>query len=171
MVVFYSGYTIQVDREDFPHSGRCEDLERGGCGKASASTACLRLAGAGAEPVAVDVPWRNPFERRFRVFSYGLAPANSLALVSEPFDWTTDDRETLRGLGRQMVAFLGAAPGSDEKFFGKSVQNSFGRLQYLACPTITSSLTGDVIPSRDLVVQLGNDIARERIDPVGVGGP
>jgi hypothetical protein len=93
----------------------------------------LRPAGAGAELVAVDASRRNPFERRFRVFSYGFAPVSSLVLVSEPFDWTTDDREAVRGLGKQMVAFLGAAAGYAEKFFGKSVQTSFGRLQALTC--------------------------------------
>lgn len=91
-------------------------------------------------------------------------------LVSEPFDWTTDDREALRGLGRQMVAFLGAASGSAQKFFGKSVQTSFGRLQYLACPTITSSPTEDVIPSRDLLAQLGSDIAVSESIPSAYGG-
>jgi len=83
----------------------------------------LRLAGAGAQHAAVDASWRNPFEHRFRAFSHGLAPVvapvNSLVLVFEPFDWTTDDREALRGLGRQMVACLGAAPGSAEEAFRK----------------------------------------------------
>jgi hypothetical protein len=69
-----------------------------------------------------------------------------------------------------MVAFLGVAPGFAEKFFGKAVQTSFGRLQYLACPTITSSLTDDVIPSRDLLVQLGNDIAASESIPPAYGG-
>src|SRR6266404_6989715 len=117
------------------------------CGKASASTACLR----------------NPSERRFRAFSHGLAPVvapvNSLVLVPEPFDWTTDDREALRGLGRQMVASLGSAPGSAEKVFRKIRSDLVRSSAGSRMPTITSSLTEEVvlsmIPSRELLVQLG----------------
>lgn len=134
MVVFYSGYAIQVDREDFHQGFSIDSVLAAGRGV------------AGAELVVVDARC-NPFERRFRVFSYGFAQVNSLVLVSEPFDWTADDREALRGLGKQMVAFLAAASGDAEKFFGKSVQTSFGRLQDIACPTITSSLTEEVVLS------------------------
>jgi hypothetical protein len=106
---------------------------------------------------------RNPFERRFRAFSHGLAPVvapvNSLVLVSEPFDWTTDDSQALRGLGRQMVVSLGAAPGSAEEVFRK-IRSDLARSSASSrVPTITSSLIEEVvlpmIPSRELLVQLG----------------
>src|SRR5258708_6205423 len=80
-------------------------------------------------------------------------------LVSEPFDWTTDDREALRGLGRQMVASLGSAPGSAEKVFRKIRSDLVRSSAGSRMPTITSSLTEEVvlsmIPSRELLVQLG----------------
>ncbi len=167
VVVFYSGYAIQVDREDFiiPVDAKIwneEDVLRQGI-SIDGVLADLRLAGAGAELVAVDASWRNPFERRFRAFSHGLAqvvaPVNSLVLVSEPFDWTTDDREALRGLGRQMVASLGSAPGSAEKVFRKIRSDLVRSSAGSRMPTITSSLTEEVvlsmIPSRELLVQLG----------------
>jgi hypothetical protein len=167
VVVFYSGYAIQVDREDFiiPVDAKIwneEDVLRQGI-SIDGVLADLRLAGAGAELVAVEASWRNPFERRFRAFSHGLAPivapVNSLVLVSEPFDWTTDDREALRGLGRQMVASLGSAPGSAEKVFRKIRSDLVRSSAGSRMPTITSSLTEEVvlsmIPSRELLVQLG----------------
>ena len=167
VVVFYSGFAIQVDREDFiiPVDATIwneEDVLRQGI-SIDGVLADLRLAGAGPELVALDASWRNPFERRFRAFSHGLAPVvapvNSLVLVSEPFDWTTDDRVAFRGLGRQMVASIGAAPESAEKVFRKIrsglVRSSAGS----RVPTITSSLTEEVvlsmIPSSGLLVRLG----------------
>jgi len=92
VVVFYSGYAIQVDREDFiiPVDAKIwneEDVRRQGISIDSV-LADLRLAGAGAELVAVDASWRNPFERRFRAFSHGLAPVglpgDQLAFVLAP---------------------------------------------------------------------------------------
>ncbi len=123
----------------------------------------LRLAGGGAELVAADASLRNPSERRFRAFSDGLAPVvapvNSLVLVSEPFDWTTDNREALRGLGRQIVASLGVAPESAEEIFRRNRSDLVRSSAGSRMPTITSSLTEEVvlpmIPSRELLVQLG----------------
>jgi hypothetical protein len=167
VVVFYSGYAIQVDREDFiiPVDAKIwneEDVLRQGI-SIDGVLSDLRLAGAGAELVAVDASWRNPFERRFRAFSHGLAPVgapvNSLVLVSEPFDWTTDNREALRGLGRQMVASLGAAPESAEEVFRKIRSGLVRSSAGTRVPTITSSLKEEVvlpmIPSGELLVQLG----------------
>lgn len=166
VVVFYSGYAIQVDREDFiiPVDAKIwteDDVLRQGI-SIDGLLSDLRLAGAGAELVAVDASWRNPFERRCRAFSHGLAPVvaavNSLVLVSEPFDWTTDNREALRGLGRQMVASLCAAPESAEEVFRKIRSDLVRSSAGSRVPTITSSLTEEVvlpmIPSRGLLVQL-----------------
>jgi hypothetical protein len=153
LIVFYSGYAIQVDREDFIVSVDAkiwneEDALRQGISIDSV-LADLRLAGAGAEVVAVDASWRNPFERRFRAFSHGLAPVvapvNSLVLVAEPFDRTTDDSEALRGLGRQMVASLGAAPGSAEEVFRKLRSDLVRSSAGSRTPTITSSLIEEVV--------------------------
>jgi uncharacterized caspase-like protein len=160
VVVFYSGYAIQVDREDFliPVDAKIwneEDVLRQGI-SIDGVLSDLRLAGAGAELVAVDASWRNPFERRFRAFSHGLAPVvapvNSLVLVSEPFDRNTDNTEALRGLGRQMVASLGAAPESAEDVFRKIRSDLARSSAGSRVPTITSSLTEELvlpmIPSR-----------------------
>jgi uncharacterized caspase-like protein len=170
--VFYSGYAIQVDREDFiiPVDAKIwneEDVLRQGI-SIDGVLADLRLAGAGAELVAVDASWRNPFERRFRAFSHGLAPVvapvNSLVLVSEPFDWTTDNRAALRGLGRQMVASLGAAPGSAEEVFRKIRSDLVRSSAGSRMPTITSSLTEEVvlsmIPSSELFNRANDSAAR-----------
>jgi uncharacterized caspase-like protein len=90
VVVFYSGCAIQVAREDFivPIDAKIwneDDVLRQGFSIDRILTD-LREAGAGPELVAVDASWRNPFERRFRAYSHGLAPVlapvNSLVLVS-----------------------------------------------------------------------------------------
>jgi Caspase domain len=166
VVVFYSGYAIQVDREDFivPVDARIwneDDVLRQGI-SIDRVLAELREAGAGAELVAVDASWRNPFERRFRAYSHGLAPivapVNSLVLVSDPFNLTTDDKDALRGLGRQMVTSLGAAgPGSAFEVFQK-IRSDLVRLSSGSrMPTVTSSLTEDVIfalvPHGELLAQ------------------
>jgi hypothetical protein len=168
VVVFYSGYAIQVEREDFivPVDAKIwneEDVLRQGF-SIDRVLANLREAGAGAELVAVDASWRNPFERRFRAYSHGLAPivapVNSLVLVSDPFNLTTDDQDALRGLGRQMVVSLGAAgPESAEDVFQK-IRSDLVRLSAgTRMPTVTSSLTEDVIlslvPRGELLAQSG----------------
>jgi uncharacterized caspase-like protein len=156
VVVFYSGYAIQVDREDFivPVDANIwneDDVLRQGV-SIDRVLAELREAGAGAELVAVDASWRNPFERRFRAYSHGLAPVvapvNSLVLISDPFNLTTDDKDALRGLGRQMVASLREiGPESAVEVFQK-IRSDLVRLSAGSrMPTVTSSLTEDVILS------------------------
>ncbi|MCJ2043890.1 caspase family protein [Methylobacterium sp. J-078] len=76
-LVFFSGYGIQVARKNYmvPVDARIwseADVLRDGIG-VDALMAELDRKGAGTRVVVLDASRRNPFERRFRSFSTGLA--------------------------------------------------------------------------------------------------
>jgi uncharacterized caspase-like protein len=91
VVLFYGGYAIQIDRENFmipvdAKIWRESDVKRDGVG-IEPLLSQLNQVGGGAEIVVIDASRRNPFERRFREYSHGLAPIdapdNALVVTSE----------------------------------------------------------------------------------------
>jgi hypothetical protein len=81
IVLFYGGYGIQIGRQNFmipvdAKIWRESDVARDGIGIESLLSD-LNRAGGGAEIVVIDASRRNPFERRFREYSHGLAPIDA----------------------------------------------------------------------------------------------
>ena len=78
VMLFFGGYGIQVGRESYmiPVDATIwkeGDVRRDGISIESVLEA-MKERGAGAKLVVVDASRRNPFERRFRIYSHGLAP-------------------------------------------------------------------------------------------------
>ncbi len=99
VMLFFGGYGIQVGRESYmiPVDARIwkeADVRRDGVSVESVLDAA-RDFGASAKVVVLDASRRNPYERRFRTFSHGLAPINlpdnALLLTSASPGTVADD--------------------------------------------------------------------------------
>ncbi len=110
-LLFFGGYGVQVGRESFmiPVDAKIwkeTDVRRAGVSVASALEA-MNEAGAKAKLVVLDASRRNPYERRFRSFSHGLAPIsppeNALVLSSATPGKVADD---LKGEHSVLVSAL-----------------------------------------------------------------
>ncbi len=80
-MLFFGGYGIQVGRESYmiPVDAAIwkeADVRRQGVSIESVLDV-MKERGARAKLVVVDASRRNPYERRFRSFSHGLAPINA----------------------------------------------------------------------------------------------
>jgi uncharacterized caspase-like protein len=98
-MLFFGGYGIQVGRESFmvPVDATIwkeADVRRDGVSVESVLDAAKGF-GASAKVVVLDASRRNPYERRFRTFSHGLAPIslpdNALLLTSASPGTVADD--------------------------------------------------------------------------------
>ena len=99
VMLFFGGYGIQVGRESFmiPVDATIwkeADVRREGVSVESVLDA-VKDFGASAKLVVLDASRRNPYERRFRLFSHGLAPIampdNALVLTSASPNQVADD--------------------------------------------------------------------------------
>ncbi|XIA65485.1 caspase domain-containing protein [Bradyrhizobium sp. TZ2] len=99
VMLFFGGYGVQVGRESFmiPVDARIwkeADVRRDGVSIEQVLDAMTEM-GAKAKLVVVDASRRNPYERRFRSYSHGLAPIsapeNALVLTSASPGKVADD--------------------------------------------------------------------------------
>ena len=99
VMLFFGGYGVQVGRESYmiPVDARIwkeVDVRREGVSVESVLDV-MKAEGARAKLVVVDASRRNPYERRFRSFSHGLAPIaapdNALILSSATPGKVVDD--------------------------------------------------------------------------------
>ncbi len=99
VMLFFGGYGIQVGRESYmiPVDATIwkeADVRRDGVSVESVLDAAKDF-GASAKVVVLDASRRNPYERRFRTFSHGLAPIslpdNALLLTSASPGTVADD--------------------------------------------------------------------------------
>ena len=101
VMLFFGGYGIQVGRESYmiPVDATIwkeADVRRDGV-SVEAVLDAVKEFGACAKLVVLDASRRNPYERRFRTFSHGLAPIdapdNALILTSATPGTVADDSE------------------------------------------------------------------------------
>ena len=101
VMLFFGGYGIQVGRESYmiPVDAAIwkeADVRRDGV-SVEAVLEAVKEFGACAKLVVLDASRRNPYERRFRTFSHGLAPIgvpdNALILTSATPGMVADDFE------------------------------------------------------------------------------
>jgi uncharacterized caspase-like protein len=152
VVLFYGGYGIQVDRENFmipvdAKIWRESDVERDGVGIEPLLSE-LNQAGAGAEIVMIDASRRNPFERRFREYSHGLAPIdvpdNALVVTSELPDQIAYDSSGRNSvLVSELLKKLSTPGGSTEAIFNDAVLDVARKSHGEQVLTLSSSLVGD----------------------------
>ena len=102
VMLFFGGYGVQARRESYmiPVDAQIwkeADVRRDGVSVESVLDA-IHEKGARAKLVVVDASRRNPYERRFRAFSHGLAPItapdNALILSSATPGKVADDSKS-----------------------------------------------------------------------------
>jgi uncharacterized caspase-like protein len=152
VMLFFGGYGIQVGRESFmiPVDATIwkeSDVRRAGVSIEQALDA-MTEKGAKAKLVVVDASRRNPYERRFRSFSHGLAPIsppeNALVLsAATPGKVTDDGKGQYSVLVAELLNNLNAQTGAESAFNKTRVAISRAS-EGEQVPSVSSSLLEDV---------------------------
>jgi uncharacterized caspase-like protein len=152
VMLFFGGYGVQVGRESFmiPVDAAIwkeADVRRDGVSIESVLEA-MKEQGAKAKLVVVDASRRNPYERRFRSFSHGLAPIsppeNSLVLTSAtPGKVADDSRGQYSVLVAELLNNLNTQPGAETAFNKTRVAISRAS-EGEQVPAVSSSLLEDI---------------------------
>jgi len=102
VMLFFGGYGVQAGRQSYmiPVDATIwkeADVRRDGVSVESVLEAVKEQGAASAKLVVLDASRRNPYERRFRTFSHGLAPIsppdNALILTSATPGRVADDSD------------------------------------------------------------------------------
>jgi uncharacterized caspase-like protein len=153
VMLFFGGYGVQVGRESYmiPVDAAIwkeADVRRDGLSIESVLDLMKQL-GARAKLVVVDASRRNPYERRFRAFSHGLAPINApdnaLILTSATPGKVADDGKGQHSvLVSELLNNLTAAAGGAEAVFNKTRVAISRASDGEQVPSVSSSLLEDV---------------------------
>ncbi|MDU1695600.1 MAG: caspase family protein, partial [Bradyrhizobium sp.] len=158
VMLFFGGYAIQAGRDSYmiPTDAKIwkeADVRREGTSIERVLDA-VSEKGARAKLVVIDASRRNPFERRFRAYSHGLAPinapANALIMSSATPGKVLDDPQQANSvLVSELLNQLGKSP-SAETVFNKT-RNAIARSSDgEQVPTVSSSLVEDIRLSADV---------------------
>jgi len=152
VMLFFGGYAVEAGRENFmvPVDARIwkeKDVKREGISVESVLEE-IRGRGARAKLVVIDASRRNPYERRFRSYSHGLAPIdareNALILTSAAAGKVVDDS---RGQNSVLVSELlnNFESRLDIKSVFDKTRNAISRASDGAqVPTVSSTLLEEV---------------------------
>jgi uncharacterized caspase-like protein len=153
VMLFFGGYGVQVGRESFmiPVDAAIwkeSDVRRDGLSIESVLDV-MKERGARAKLVVVDASRRNPYERRFRSFSHGLAPINApdnaLILTSATPGKVADDGKGEHSvLVSELLNNLAAEAGGAETIFHKTRVAISRASDGEQVPSVSSSLLEDV---------------------------
>lgn len=151
-LLFFGGYGVQVGRESFmiPVDAAIwkeADVRRDGV-SIEAVLDAMKEQGAKAKLVVVDASRRNPYERRFRSFSHGLAPIsppeNTLVLTSATPGKVADDSQgPYSVLMAELLNNLNAQAGAVTTFNKTRVAISRAS-EGEQVPSVSSSLLEDI---------------------------
>jgi hypothetical protein len=152
VMLFFGGYGVQVGRESFmiPVDAAIwkeADVRRDGVSIESVLDA-MKEGGAKAKLVVVDASRRNPYERRFRSYSHGLAPIsapeNALILSSAtPGKVADDSKGQYSVLMAELLNNIAAQPGA-ETAFNKTRVTISRASEGEQVPSVSSSLLEDI---------------------------
>ncbi|MBA2399097.1 MAG: caspase family protein [Bradyrhizobium sp.] len=152
VMLFFGGFGVQVGRESYmiPVDAAIwkeADVRRDGVSIESVLDA-MKEQGAKAKLVVVDASRRNPYERRFRSFSHGLAPIsapeNALILTSTMPGKVADDSKGQHSvLMAELLNNLAAQPGA-ETAFNKTRVTITRASEGEQVPSVSSSLLEDI---------------------------
>jgi uncharacterized caspase-like protein len=153
VMLFFGGYGVQVGRESYmiPVDAAIwkeSDVRRSGYSVESVLEV-MKEQGARAKLVVIDASRRNPFERRFRAFSHGLAPIaapdNALILTSATPGKVADDSKSANSvLMSELLANLNAQAAGVEAVFNKTRVAISRASDGEQVPSVSSSLLEDV---------------------------
>jgi uncharacterized caspase-like protein len=152
VMLFFGGYGVQVGRESYmiPVDAAIwkeADVRRDGL-SVDAVLEAMKEKGAKVKLVVLDASRRNPYERRFRSFSHGLAPIsppeNALILSSATPGKVADDSETPNSvLVSELLANLNAQATAESAFNKTRVAISRAS-EGEQVPSVSSSLLEDI---------------------------
>ncbi len=152
VMLFFGGYGVQVGRESYmiPVDAAIwkeADVRRDGV-SIEAVLDAMKEQGAKAKLVVVDASRRNPYERRFRSYSHGLAPIsapeNALILTSAtPGKVADDSKGQYSVLMSELLNNLAAQAGAETAFNKTRVAISRAS-EGEQVPSVSSSLLEDV---------------------------
>lgn len=152
VMLFFGGYGVQVGRESYmiPVDATIwkeADVKRTGVSVESVLDA-MKERGAKAKLVVLDASRRNPYERRFRAFSHGLAPIsppeNTIVLSSAtPGKVADDSRAPNSVLVSELLNNLNAQAGAESAFNKTRVAISRAS-EGEQVPSVSSSLLEDI---------------------------
>lgn len=154
VMLFFGGYGVQAGRESYmmPVDAAIwkeADVRRDGV-SVEAVLDVMKERGARAKLVVIDASRRNPYERRFRAFSHGLAPINApdnaLILSSATPGQVADDSPGANSV--LMAELLNNLNGQT----GQGIESSFNKTRVaisrasegVQVPSVSSSLMEDV---------------------------
>jgi uncharacterized caspase-like protein len=157
VMLFYGGYGIQAGRESYmiPVDATIwkeSDVRRNGVSIESVLEV-MKEQGACAKLVVLDAARRNPYERRFRAFSHGLAPItapdNALILTSATPGKVADDGKGQHSvLVTELLTNIGTRdtdkPTAAEAIFNKTRIAIAKATAGEQVPSVSSSLLEDV---------------------------
>lgn len=153
VMLFFGGYGVQAGRESYmlPVDAviwKESDVRRQGVSIEGVLN-MMKEQGAKAKLVVVDASRRNPYERRFRSYSHGLAPIgtpdNALILSSaSPGKVVDDGRGEHSTLVSELLNNLNAQGSSAESVFNKTRVAISRASEGDQVPTVSSSLLEDV---------------------------
>jgi len=153
VMLFFGGYGVQVGRESYmiPVDAAIwkeSDVRREGLSIESV-LGVMKAQGARAKLAVIDASRRNPFERRFRAFSHGLAPINApdnaLILSSATPGKIVDDSSCRNSvLIGELLNHLTAKPLGAEAAFNKTRVAISRASDGEQVPSVSSSLLEEV---------------------------
>jgi uncharacterized caspase-like protein len=153
VMLFFGGYGVQVGRESYmlPVDATIWkeiDVRHEGV-SIEAVLDVMKERGAKAKLVVIDASRRNPYERRFRTFSHGLAPIaapdNALILTSAtPGRVAEDSRGATSVLVSELLNHLNAKTVGAEAAFNKTRLAISKASDGEQVPSVSSSLLEDV---------------------------
>jgi uncharacterized caspase-like protein len=153
VMLFFGGYGIQAGRESYmiPVDAAIwkeSDVRREGISIESV-LATIKGHGARARIAVIDASRRNPYERRFRAFSHGLAPINApdnaLILSSATPGKVADDSNGQNSvLVTELLNNIGSKAAGAEALFTKTRIAVSRASNGEQVPSVSSSLKEDV---------------------------
>jgi uncharacterized caspase-like protein len=156
VMLFFGGYGIQVGRESYmiPVDATIwkeSDVRRNGFSVEQVLNV-MKEQGARAKLAVIDASRRNPYERRFRAFSHGLAPIdapdNALILTSATPGKVADDSQGQYSvLVTELLSNINAQPtgaAGAEAVFNKTRIAVSRASDGEQVPSMSSSLSEDV---------------------------
>jgi len=153
VMLFFGGYGVQAGRESYmiPVDATIwkeADVRREGVSVESVLEA-MKEHGACAKLVVLDASRRNPYERRFRTFSHGLAPIsapdNALILTSAtPGQVADDSRDQHSVLVTELLNNLNVQAMAAETVFNNTRVAISRASDGAQVPSVSSSLLEEV---------------------------
>jgi uncharacterized caspase-like protein len=153
VMLYFGGFGVQSSGESFmiPVDAAIwkeSDVRRDGI-SIEAVLGEMKERGARAKLVVVDASRRNPYERRFRNYSRGLAPINAsdnaLVMSSAAPDKVLDDaRGKNSPLVTELLDNMNSPAGTAEKVFNRTRVSVARATEGVQVPSVSSSLTEDV---------------------------